>query len=124
MRIMLCALLTLTAASARAADVPTCQNVIDAKDEPTMQAQVAIWRDLTLKGAAIYNAKQLHDELEQRGVNNAYQLSLEMYETKFAPARDHLGGWWLNLEKEQGGMSAAFAALCNQRDLDVASFYR
>ena len=89
-----------------------------------MREQVAMWRDMTLKGAAIYKARQLHDQLAQRGVNNAYQLSLEVYEAKFAPARDHVGEWWESLEKKQGGMSAAFAALCNPRDLDVANFYR
>jgi hypothetical protein len=122
-RLLLCAALLLTATPALAADPPTCQDVIDAKDAPAMRADVDMYRAAVLRGAALNKAQQLNVRLKEDGIVNAYQISVESYEAKFMPARDHAEEFWKSLEKAHGGMSAAFAEVCNPSDMDVDNFY-
>lgn len=123
MRLLLAVALTLTTYSVMASDFPTCQQVIDAGNDPAMQEEVRSFRPAFFKSAAIHQAQQLNDGLEKQGLVNAYQMSLEAYESRFAPAREHAEKFWMSLEKQHGGMAGAFAAVCDPRDMDIGNFY-
>lgn len=89
-----------------------------------MQAKVSEYRSSVLKATAIMKSQRLFKDLEEAGIKNAYQVSVQQYETVFMITRDASEVMWADMEKQHGGMSAAFAALCPERDTSVMDYYR
>lgn len=122
-RLVLVSLLAI-AAPVAAYDFPTCQQIIDSKDAPDMAQRVKEYREVTFKSAASMSAQRTFKELSDAGIKNAYQMSIEQYESTFRVVREGAEMAWQTMEKDNGGLSATFIKLCPERDTNVMKFYR
>jgi len=112
------------AAPVGAFDLPTCQEIIDAKDAPSMRTKVKDYREAAFKSSAILAAQRSYNDLNAAGIKNAYQASVEQYESTFMVVREGAEKAWSDMEKQRGGLSATFIELCPERDTNVMMFYR
>lgn len=121
---ILCLALLAVAAPVAAYDLPTWQEIIEAKDAPDMLTKGREYRAVAFKSSAIMSARRLFDGLEEAGIKNAYQASLDQYESTFMVVRERAEAAWNDMEKQYGGQAATFIKLCPERDTNVMNFYR
>lgn len=111
------------AMAAFSSGVPTCKDVLGAKDMASMETKLAGYRRTAFDAAAKQHASSLMDGLKAKGVNNPLPVVLDEYESRLVPARGGAEMLWTELVSHYGGTKGAFQALCPETSSDLVSFY-
>jgi hypothetical protein len=116
-------LISASAMAESASGVPTCKDVIDAKNISAMEPEIAEFRHVAFDSAAKHQADVLFRGLKDKGVQSALPVVLDQYETRFVPVRDGSERLWTQLVESNGGTKKTFQKLCSESGSDLITFY-
>lgn len=105
------------------ADILTCQDVIDAKDQATMRQTILPFRDIGFRTGASREATLVYQGLLTKGISSPLPGLLDYYEQVLIPARAGAATEFDTLVSNLGGLSATIAAICPKRDTDMIGFF-
>jgi hypothetical protein len=116
-------MLSASALAESASGVPTCKDVVDAKNVAAMEPEIAEFRHVAFDSAAKHQADLLFRGLKDQGVQSPLPAVLDQYETRFVPVRDGSERLWAQLVASNGGTKKAFQKLCSESGSDLITFY-
>lgn len=101
----------------------TCQDVIDADDEAVMDQAMRSLREIVFKGSALRNIEVFHREMQSKGVKNALQATLDVYEEESIPVRDGAGVAFDVIVASNGSLKGTITGLCSNRTMTMTQFF-